>query len=523
MTRPIKVLLADDPLGSAHTLLRSLDDHGISPAVQEVRTIADLSASLASAPCDLIVVSVLHPDQLADRLLEWLGPDPSAPPIIVVAPGDTPSNDPAVLRSLLQGARDYVGSEDVMRFAAAVRRALTVPAPDANAPDVLHARRLRDQMRLQGMQKMEAIGRLAGGIAHDFNNIVQAIGGHTEVLLRDLPPDDPRAARLQEIRRAGERAAALTRQLLAFSRQQVMQPRVLDLNEVVGTMENLLRRLIGADVQLRARLATDLWPVRADATQLEQVLMNLVVNARDAMPEGGTVTIETANTTLTAGSGETFTVAPGPYVLLSVSDTGVGMTPEIKGRAFEPFFTTKELGQGTGLGLSTVYGIVKQSGGYIWMDSEPGSGTRVRIYLPRERQIASREERRPAASLSRAGKETLLVVEDEEGVRDLIQDWLESHGYHVLAAGNGADALEVSAAYEGPIDLLVADVVMPEMGGPALAQRLLPERPGLKVMYMSGYADGALGDGRIDHGVPFLQKPFSLNTLVEKVRETLAG
>jgi CheY-like chemotaxis protein len=301
-----------------------------------------------------------------------------------------------------------------------------------------------------------------------------------------------------------------------------MQPRIVDLNEVVATMKTLLKRLIGEDVRLESRLAADVWAVRADVTQLEQVLMNLVVNARDAMPAGGTIAIQTANAVLgPAPPDAVFAIVPGEYVLLSVADTGIGMEPEVRARAFEPFFTTKELGRGTGLGLSTVYGIVKQSGGYIWVDSEPGYGTRVRIYLPRERASRPLDEAPAPATPARRGHETLLLVEDEDGVRDMMQEWLESHGYHVLAAADGLAALELSSRFDGRIDLLLADVVMPAMGGPALATRLRPVRPGLRVMYMSGYADDGLGDRRLGADTPFLQKPFTLGTLVDKVRETL--
>lgn len=384
---------------------------------------------------------------------------------------------------------------------------------------------LQSQIRLQSVQKMEAIGRLAGGIAHDFNNLVQAIGGYTEILLKKLPEHDVLHGHAEEIKRAGDRAAALTRQLLAFSRQQVMQPKVLQLNTVVQNVETLLRRLIGEDVELETALTRDLGCVRADAVQVEQVLMNLALNARDAMPDGGTLTIETRDVVLTrSDQREAFAIKGGPYVLLSVSDTGHGMDAETRAKAFEPFFTTKAPGHGTGLGLSTVYGIVKQSDGYIWVDSEPGMGTRVRIYLPRVDAPAEvTEPRRPArVPASPRGHETLLLVEDEEGVRDVITEWLVSHGYTVLTACNGVEALAMATADTRPIDLLVADVVMPQMGGPALAQRLLPVRPEMKVIYVSGYADEAIGDPRVlAAGAAFLQKPFSLDTLLRKVRETL--
>jgi signal transduction histidine kinase/ActR/RegA family two-component response regulator len=389
---------------------------------------------------------------------------------------------------------------------------------------------LQSQIRLQSVQKMEAIGRLAGGIAHDFNNLVQAIGGYTEILLRQLRDDDPLRRNAAEIKKAGDRAAALTRQLLAFSRQQVLQPSLLDVNHIVHHVEQLLARLIGEDIELRTYLSEDLWPVKADAAQLEQVLMNLAVNARDAMRDGGLLTIETANVELTRSvDGEPFVVIAGPYVLLAVTDTGTGMNAETKARAFEPFFTTKAPGQGTGLGLSMVYGIVKQSGGYIWVDSELGAGTRVRIYLPRADDmllpLELPEDAEPAAAPPappEGVRATLLLVEDEDGVRELIHEWLSGHGYTVHAAEDGHQALLAAADIE-QIDLLIADVVMPTMGGPALAKRLLQVRPDLKVIYVSGYADEAIGDRRmLEEGASFLQKPFTLEGLLAKVREVLA-
>jgi signal transduction histidine kinase/CheY-like chemotaxis protein len=386
---------------------------------------------------------------------------------------------------------------------------------------------LQSQARLQGVQKMEAIGRLAGGIAHDFNNLVQAIGGYTDLMLKRLPSQDPLQHHALEIKRAGDRAAALTRQLLAFARQQVLQPRVLDLNDIVCRIEQFLRRLIGEDILLETELDTALGTVRADATQVEQVLMNLAVNARDAMPDGGTLTIETRNVDLRPeDQRDVFAIVPGPYVLLAVTDTGCGMSAETSARAFDPFFTTKPPGQGTGLGLSTVYGIVKQSGGYIWVDSEPGQGTRVRIYLPRLAVLAETAAppavASPEPAATRRGYETLLLVEDEEGVRDLVAEWLVEHGYSVLAAANGADALALAAAHPGAIHLMIADVVMPQMGGPALATRLLPHRPGMKVVFVSGHAEEAIGDPELlAAGTAFLQKPFSLDALLHQVRAIL--
>jgi signal transduction histidine kinase/ActR/RegA family two-component response regulator len=527
MSRACSVVLADDPVSSGRRLLAGLPAFDLEPTVAHAASAADAMALLGVAPCDLLVVGALHPDHLADRLLERVGHDAAAPPLVIVVPGDTPTNDPEVLRAFRGGAWDYVGADDVARFAATVERVMDRAMTRRGLhldEGALRARHARDQIRLQGMQKMEAVGRLAGGIAHDFNNIVQAIGGYSELLQDSLAPDDPRRRTLDEILRAGERAAALTRQLLAFSRQQVMQPRVLDVNEVVATIESLLRRLIGEDVALVARLAGDLWTVRADPLQLEQILMNLVVNARDAMPQGGTITIETANASLDPSAGtDAFSVTRGPYVRLSVTDSGQGMPPDVRARAFEPFFTTKELGRGTGLGLSTVYGIVKQTGGYIWVDSEVGRGTCVRIYLPRDGAAAAPPEPRPTArGHARGGAETILVVEDEEGVRDLMEAWLSSHGFRVLTAANGVEALRIGETFDGAIDLVIADMVMPLMGGPAMVRRLRPVRPGLKVMFMSGYADATPGDRDVlDEPSIFLQKPFALSALVDRVREAL--
>src|SRR2546425_735978 len=315
------------------------------------------------------------------------------------------------------------------------------------------------EMQLLQAQKMEAVGQLAGGVAHDFNNVLTAIGGYAELLRDDLPGEDTRRHDVEEILRATERAATLTRQLLAFSRRQVLAPRVLDLNGVVAGIDNMLRRLIGADVALKTALAPDLGAVRADPGQLEQVIMNLIVNARDAMPRGGKLTIETANAELDQSYAlEHRAVAPGPYVMLAVSDTGVGMDAATQARVFEPFFTTKEKGKGTGLGLATVYGIVKQSGGNIWLYSEPGRGTTFKIYLPRVDQAPEQLAAAPAVRETPRGTETVLLVEDDDAVRTLTRKMLAAHGYTVLAAGGGAEALELAAGHTGPIPLLVPDV-----------------------------------------------------------------
>jgi two-component system cell cycle sensor histidine kinase/response regulator CckA len=386
--------------------------------------------------------------------------------------------------------------------------------------DVTDKERLEDQVRQS--QKMEAVGRLAGGIAHDFNNLLTVINGYGELAAECLPPGSPAREFVGEITRAGERAAGLTRQLLAFSRKAVLQPRVLDLNAVVAEMGRMLRRLIGEDVELATDLQPGLGRVSADPTQVEQVVMNLVVNARDAMPRGGKLTIETRDVELDAAYAATRPdVAPGPYVLLAVCDTGTGMTGAVMAHIFEPFFTTKEVGKGTGLGLAAVHGIVKQSGGHVAVYSEPGLGTTFKVYLPRVGPAPAREERPAALPLPR-GRETVLLVEDEEALRGLSRRILESCGYTVLEAGIGADALRVAEEHAGPIELLVTDVVMPGMGGRELSERLTAARPGLRALYVSGYTDDAI----VRHGVlaaesAFLQKPFTPAALARKVREVL--
>ncbi len=383
--------------------------------------------------------------------------------------------------------------------------------------DVTEQRRLEDQARQS--QKMEAVGQLAGGIAHDFNNLLTAILGNTQLLLRDLPPGDASRADVEEIRKASDRAAALTRQLLAYSRRQMLQPEVLDLNAVVADMDRMLRRLIGEHLEfVTSSTADDLGRVRADRSQIEQVIVNLALNARDAVPEGGTVTIETGNASLDEAFVRTHlgSVA-GAYVMLAISDTGTGMDAAVRAHLFEPFFTTKPVGKGTGLGLATVYGVVKQSGGYITVDTAPGRGSRFTVYLPRLAAAGS-----PAALPNRAeppaarrGSETVLIVEDEEAVLTLTHRALEAQGYTVLAAAGGADAARVAERYGGTIDLLLTDVVMPGMSGRELAALLAARRPGMRVVYMSGYA----GDAAV-HG-SFLQKPFAPDTLARKVREVL--
>ncbi len=381
----------------------------------------------------------------------------------------------------------------------------------------------KNEEQLRQWQRVEAIGRLAGGVAHDFNNLLMTILGCSELLLRDFDHEDPRREEVEEIRRAAQRATSLTHQLLAFGRRQVLQPQVLGLNEIVENMNRMLRRLIGEDIQLLTLLSPGLWPVKVDPGQIEQVIMNLVVNARDAMPSGGRVTIETANVNLDdAYSRRHISVRPGAYVMLAVTDTGCGMDTQTQSHLFEPFFTTKEKGKGTGLGLSTVYGIVKQSGGNVWAYSEVGKGSSFKVYLPQAGEARAVYPPKPIPPSLRGGSETILLVEDEDAVRVMISRILRSKGYEVLEARHGQEAIQVCGDHRGPVHLMVTDVVMPQMSGRELANQLAPRRPEMKLLYMSGYPDNAIVQhGVLDPGTAFLQKPFTLDALEGKVREIL--
>ncbi|HEU0109111.1 MAG TPA: ATP-binding protein, partial [Vicinamibacteria bacterium] len=387
--------------------------------------------------------------------------------------------------------------------------------------DNTERKKVEDQLRQA--QRIDAIGRLAGGVAHDFNNLLGVITGYNELLRRHLPPGDASSKYAFEINKAAERAAALTRQLLAFSRKQILQPQVLDLNTVVRDMEKLLHRLIGEDIEFATRTEPTLRTVKADPGQIEQVIMNLAVNARDAMPQGGKLTMETGNVILDAEYVRHHTGArEGQHVMLAVSDTGHGMDAETQARIFEPFFTTKEKGKGTGLGLATVYGIVKQSGGSIWVYSEPGHGATFKVYLPAVDQPVQAQGSEVVESAAPRGSETVLVVEDEETLREIVREALQASGYNVLEARHGAEALRICESHATPIHLVITDIVMPGFGGRDLGERIRSSRPEIRMLYMSGYTD----DTVVRHGVltaevAFLQKPFTLDALGRKVRAVL--
>ena len=415
------------------------------------------------------------------------------------------------------------GMEKIYRIHGAPRRGMKNEIIGAvlMAMDISEYCSLEDQYRQS--QKMEAIGRLAGGIAHDFNNLLMAITGHAEISLMQLAENDSSYRALSEINKAAERATALTRKLLAFSRKEPIELKIIDLNAVILGMDEMLRRIIGEDVELFTLIAPELWSVRADPSQIESVIMNLVVNARDAMPGGGKLIIETANISIEDKHFHAYPeIKSGSYALISVTDSGVGMSEATKSQIFEPFFTTKEVGKGTGLGLSTVYGIVRQSDGYIWVYSIPGKGTSFKIFLPMIKDVSSETGRDVGLNQLPRGSETLLLVEDESIIRHLTSLILKQQGYNVLDAPDGSEALSICTELPKPVDMVITDVVMPRMGGVELVRKLKVDWPQVKVLYMSGYTDNPLVDDRDSKaGIQYLQKPFNLSTLARKVREIL--
>ena len=511
--KSVRILLVDDDQQATALIDMALADAPFERTIEAVTTVAAGARRVQADEHDVYLIDQQLPDGTGLELIRSAKAAGSGKPFILLTGYGSGALDVAASRA---GAADYVEKDMVGTH---LERSIRYALRTWQAARLLHDR----EEQLRHAQKMEAIGRLAGGVAHDFNNLLTAIIGYTDLVAERLGPLDASARDVAEIRKASERASALTRQLLAFSRKQFLDPTILDLNETVSGLLDMLPRVIGEHIHTTARLAPRLSRVEADASQLEQVLVNLVLNARDAMAAGGDLTIETADVTLDGDriAAENLTVAPGDYVMLAVTDTGVGMDASTRAHAFEPFFTTKPKGKGTGLGLSIVYGIVDQSGGGVAVLSAPGEGTSVRIYLPVTEAV--QDVRREAVRLSGdGGTETVLLVEDNDAVRDLAVRALRRRGYTVYEAASAEEAIEWWKSSGVTPHLLVTDVVMPGLSGPNLAARLLQENPQLRVLYMSGYTDDATAvQGAFWGGVPLLQKPFRPAALAERVRLAL--
>jgi len=505
------VLLAEDREDDAEILLAELRRLGYEVEWTRVETREAMAAVLAE-PWDVIVSDFAMPAFNALEALALCREREVDVPFIIVS-GTIEEED--AVESLRLGAYDFITKGRLARLGPAIERG-------RRELGERHARRSAEA-RLQQAQKMEAVGQLAGGVAHDFNNLLGVIEGYCDLLLKDVVGDERTHQRLEQVRRAAGRGAALTRQLLAFSRQKAFEARPVDLNAVVSGLEGMLRRLISEDIQISSVLAAGLYTVNADAQRIEQVLMNLAINARDAMPGGGRLIIETSNVDLD----ETYVLSHpdtkvGPYAMLAVSDTGHGMDAQVLSHVFEPFFTTKGAGKGTGLGLATVYGIAHQSGGHVAVYSEPGRGSTFKVYLPRAEATGEEASPPPVAPLRRTGSETVLLVEDEPDLRSVIRDLLGEGGYTVIDGPTPEASLAAAEAYRGPIDLMVTDVIMPRMTGLEAAARIRAKRPQIKVLYISGYANAAVEhQGGLPNHHAFLQKPFSLDALLSKVREVL--
>jgi signal transduction histidine kinase len=522
------VMLYASKIDRAHAVVRQAERE--ARATDQRWQLAVSAARIGAWEIELATGRTMPSDVFIDMLGLPPGSDPTPETFLdIVHPEDREVVAEAQRRMVTTGSEAI--EYRIVRPDGSIRwlyvRAHTVPGADGRPERVLGAALdITDRKELEGSlrqaQKLEAIGQLAGGVAHDFNNVLTAVIGYSDLLQAGAQPGTQLHDGLVEISKAGHRASQITRQLLAFSRKQILQPRVIELNTLIVDIEKMLRRVVYEHVQIVTRLAPDVGRIRADPTQIEQVLVNLAVNARDAMPRGGLLTIETANAALDGHYPQRHeSVVPGPYVMLTVNDSGVGMDRATQERLFEPFFTTKGIGKGTGLGLATVYGIVTQSGGHIWVYSEPGHGTTFKIYLPRvfDEMPAGDAHGAPHAE---GGSETILLVEDEGAVRQLARRVLEGSGYRVLEAAGPQEALAVARATRDPIHLLLSDVVMPGSRDVLLYDELAADRPSLKVLYMSGYADDTMVQrGWLSSDVPYLPKPFTAHELVQKVRDVL--
>jgi two-component system cell cycle sensor histidine kinase/response regulator CckA len=517
--KPLRVLVADDSENDVVLLLHMLRKAGYQPLHERVCTSSAMKAALQKQAWDIVISDYEMPGFGGFEALQLCKESGLDVPFILVS---AVVSEETAVAAMKAGAHDYIMKRKLARLAPAIERELREAQTRAARKAAEEAlRQSEDQLRQA--QKLEAVARLAAGVAHDFNNILTAISGHSELLLRQLGPEDPRRKNAEQIEKCAYLAAALTRQLLTFSRKQVIQPRVLELNAVIQNIERMLRRLIGEDIEFQTTLDPFAGHIKADPGQIEQVIMNLAVNARDAMPNGGKLSIATASVSLDyAQLKKVPDLSPGTYVMLMIADTGTGMSDEVKAHLFEPFFTTKPTGKGTGLGLATCFGIVKQSGGHIEVQSELTKGSTFKIYFPQSQYTIEPGRSRNVLAIVAGGTETVLLVEDETPVRELAGAALRERGYTVIEAANGEEGLRMARKHVGKIDLVLTDVVMPVMGGKAMAEALTKSYPHTKILFTSGYSEEAIGHhGVLRPGIEFLQKPYLPVTLTRRVREVL--
>jgi signal transduction histidine kinase len=517
--KALRALIADDSENDVLVLLHVLRKAGYMLVYERVWTAPAMKAALQRQAWDIVISDYEMPNFGGFEALQLLKESGHDLPFILVS---AVVSEETAVTAMKAGAHDYIMKRNLARLVPAIERELR-EAQTRGARKAAEAALRQSEEQLRQVQKIEAVGRLAAGVAHDFNNILTAITGHSELLLRQLDADDPRRRNAEQIEKAAYRAAGLTRQLLIFSRKQVIQPRVLNLNAVIVDIKKMLCRLIGEDIEFCTLLDPATGHIKADPGQIEQVIMNLAVNARDAMPTGGKLTVTTTSATLDKNHLKNFPdMDAGDYVLLAIADTGTGMSEEVKAHLFEPFFTTKPSGQGTGLGLATCFGIVKQNTGHINVQSELGSGTTFKIYFPQVQSALEPIRVRNQPTKVAGGNETVLLVEDEPVVRELAVATLREKGYTVVEAVNGEEGLRLARQHDGKIDLVLTDVVMPVMGGKEMADAIRTSHPDTKVLFTSGYTEDALGHhGVLRPGILFLPKPYLTATLARKVREVL--
>ncbi len=517
--RPLRVLLAEDSEDDAVIVLHGLRKAGYQPHYERVCSPSSMRAALQKQAWDIVISDYEMPGFGGFEALELVKESGQDIPFILVS---AVVSEETAVAAMKAGAHDFIMKRRLTRLGPAIERELR-EAQSRAARKAAESALRQSEDQLRQAQKLEAIARLAAGVAHDFNNVLTAISGHSEMLLNQLDPGDARRKNAEQIEKCACLAAALTRQLLIFSRKQVVEPRVLQINDVIHNFQRMLRRLIGEDIEICATLDPAAGHLKADPSQLEQVIMNLAVNARDAMPNGGMITISTANITLDQGHLQGFPgFDPGNYVMLAVADTGTGMTAEVRTHLFEPFFTTKPPGKGTGLGLATCFGIVKQCAGSIKVESQLGKGTTFKLFFPRVQEAVEPAKASHLATEARGGTETVLLVEDEAIVRDLAVATLRDRGYTVIEAGNGQEGLSLGRQHPGRIDLVLTDVVMPVMSGKEMADALREWHPDTKILFTSGYSEEVIGrHGLLRPEVELLQKPYLAATLAHRVREIL--